>query len=791
MKKTIEHKIRLNIVFIYITAIVLCCAMLFFFYYSRNNIDEQRKNIETHDEVMAEIKELVHSINQAQQEVNFYIATKRTTHLDNFHHQLHDIEGQINEFKTNATDSVTTTLFQELEVLLKRKGQTVAQLRRLFRSQPITGNIREQLKTYDPTVLQDSFEIKTQIVEDTIIKSASSKKNFWRRLSSAFSSKQSTDTIITISKEIIDTIRIAPRDNMETFSKLDTIVDKVDVDYESHITSIEKQVILLLLSDQEISSSISNLLIDLYNDMLYSRLNEIKENEHWLRNNNTISIIIGMVALFLILLFVILIINDVNKGLRMRKSLEAANTRTKQLMESRHQLLLSVSHDIKTPLNSILGYLELSNTPNELTETDFLAMRNSGKYILALLENLLKFSSLQQGTLTISQTDFSVRELCEEINEMFIPLARQKSLEFSCRFDFPASLHISSDILKIKQIIINILSNAVKYTPAGSIDLQVEYKDQQLSIRISDTGIGIPEKQIDRVFQPFTRIDENKNVAEGTGFGLYVVNGLVKLLEGRIMIQSTVDQGTTVTVILPAPAASVEEKTASAQKIWMIDDDPSFSNLLTNMLERLGHQVIASNSLTDFEKNKQFLSEADMVLTDMEMSDCSGTDILHAIRAINPTLPVFVVTGRGDFDQEQAHALGFNGYLAKPVTLGMLSDLINKTSSSGNYLVSLQEMFDNDEELIREILETFRQTTTENTARLAQCISENQFFEAQAICHKMLPMFLQIGQDQLAHFLKKMDLLRGKSDDQYPTWTDDAARFIKETQNMLQTLEDF
>lgn len=787
MKQTIENKIHLNIVFIYIITIILCCAMLLFFYYSRDNINEQKKNIETHDEVMVEIKELVHCINLAQQEANSYIESKQIAHLDSFHICLHEIDKQIDTLNLYTADSIPIILFQELKVLLNKKGETITELKTLFQKQAFSKNIHERIKTLETNTQPNAVQTKTYLKQDTIIKEQK-KKGFWKRITAAFSSKQPSDTIIFSSQEIIDTAKITSEDSSNTILKLDTLTKKVKVDYLNHISSIEEQVIQLILSDQEISSNISNLLINLYNDFLDSRLDEIKENEHWLRNNNTISSVIALIALFLILLFTILIINDVNKGLRMRKALEEANIRTKQLMESRHQLLLSVSHDIKTPLNSILGYLELSSNSNELTMTDLSSMSNSGKYILALLENLLKFSSLQQGTLTTSLSKFNIYDLCEDIKEMFIPLSQQKGLAFNYAFNFAHDIYITSDSLKIKQIIINVLSNAVKYTIKGEIEFQANIETEMLLILISDTGIGIPEKQIDQIFQPFTRIDDNKNVAEGSGFGMYVVKGLVDLLNGEITVRSIVNKGTSIQIKLPVQITINNKKPSASKNILIIDDDLSFSNLLINMLKRLGHTANSCNSFTEFEKLKLQLSTFDLVLTDMEIGSHSGIDILENIRKVNKSIPVFIITGKSNFNEKQAVAIGFSGYLPKPVTLNALSNAINQTEFVNDHLKSLREMFDNDEDLIKEIVNTFIQSTEQNLSILEQCINNNNFVDAQAICHKMLPMFLQIGQYDMAEFLKRMDLLKGKAETIYPEWREDAAFFTSEAKSMLRTL---
>jgi signal transduction histidine kinase/CheY-like chemotaxis protein len=768
--------------------------MILFFYYSRNNIDEQKKNIEAHERIIDRIKNLVQNIDQAQQKANSYIATKDISHLDTFHIQLYNIEKQIDTLKIITTDSVPVILFKELEVLLIKKGETVTELSKLFcEQQSFPDKIREKIKTYESSIQPDSIEIKTHQVEETILKNeAKKKKNLWQKIASVFSPKQSSrDTIITVSREIIDTIKITPLDSLYTTLQRDTLVEKVKLDYKNHITSIEERVILLILSDQEISSNIFDLLTDLYDNLLDSRLDEIKNNEHWLRNINTISIFIGLIALFLILLFIILIINNVNKGLHMRKSLEIANKRTKQLMESRHQLLLSVSHDIKTPLNSILGYLELNNNQNQLTTQDLSSMRNSGKYILALLENLLEFSSLQLGTLTASQTAFSILALCNEIKEMFVPLAKHKGLQFDCIYEFGDSLYITSDLLKLKQIIINILSNAIKYTPSGKIKFTVRFENEILFIQVSDTGIGIPNEQINQIFQPFRRIDENKNVAEGTGFGMYVVKGLIDLLEGIITIESEIDKGTTISVELPALSTMVEYKEALPLKIYVVDDDPAFSNMLTKMLSQLGHTAISINSIAAFEESKQHLSTSDLIITDMEMGDISGTDILKTLRKIHPSLPIYIITGRSDFSKEQAYKLGFNGYLPKPVTLNELSSLINQTPMSHDYLKSLREMFDNDESAIQEIVDVFINTTNENLNQLEYCIKENTFSQAQTVCHKMLPMFLQMGLNEISDFLKKMDQLRGVPPEGYPSWKEDGSAFIKEAIEILTTIEKY
>jgi CheY-like chemotaxis protein len=474
----------------------------------------------------------------------------------------------------------------------------------------------------------------------------------------------------------------------------------------------------------------------------------------------------------------------------MRKSLEEAQIRTKELMESRHKLLLSVSHDIKTPLNSIIGYLELSSDLNQLTSQDRASIRNSGKYILSLLDNILNFSSLERGKLSINTSTFNVYDFCEEIKEMFIPLARKKNLVFNHSFDFDNSLRVTSDLLKLKQIVANILSNAIKYTSSGSIGFHVRFENEKLYFTVSDTGTGIPKEQLHNIFKPFTRINDNQNIIEGSGFGLYVIKGLSDLLGGHISIDSQVDKGTTISVKVPAPAAPGRKKTPAIHKIWIIDDDPTFLELLKNMFAQLEISVTASYKTTDIDKLKEQPSSFDMILTDMEIGTISGINILHKIKEDNPDLPVYVMTGRGDFNQVKALEAGFDGYLPKPISINMLADLTEShIKIKENKLSSLREMFDNDEKTIRDILQSFFLSTDENIERLQQYINESNFTETQTLCHKMLPMFLQTGMHKEAAYLKKMDCLRGQAENNYPAWKTDGIIFIDNTRTALNNLK--
>lgn len=787
MSRSIENNIRFKVALIYFIVAIVCCGMIVLIYKFRQNIDDQKINIEVHQNELSLIDGLINAVGQAQFEASQYVTTKEEEHLTKFEQDLDLVEQLADSLMKVTKDTSHHRILSEISVLLEEKGRIVIELNKQLSMEDPLIPVHEKLRTYNPRIKRDSLLVTTT-VKDTVI-NAPAKKGFWRRLTGVFSSNN-RDTVIGISTQNVDSVKIMKPVAPSIITQVSRVAQQAREDYINRMTTIESHVKNLLVADQEITSTITQLLVTLYSQSVHTRLEEVHKSEKLIKENNDYSIIGGIVALVLILIFILLIINDVNKGFAARKALEKANALSRQVMESRHKLLLSVSHDVKTPLNSILGYLELSSNNQGLSQHDIRSMQNSGKHILALLENLLEFSSLEQGTLQKSLTSFNLQELCVETVEMFIPLAQRKDLKVDYTLDFDKETCIHSDELKVKQIITNLLSNAIKYTQKGKVALNVTYHHNQLDFEVADTGVGIPEERQKNLFKPFFRVEENNSVAEGSGFGMYVVKGLVDLLGGEVYISSVVGRGTRIRVILPAEKTSAD-KNEFLKRLLIIDDDQSFLVMLRNMLLRLGHEPTTCSTIKEFKSHLKNARNYDAVLTDMEIGTFYGTDILKITRDENIKIPVIVMTAQGDFDKRIATKMGFDSYLAKPVTINSLGRLLGGKETTADYEYGLlQEMFDNDKEAIDEVLEIFVQTTTENISRLEQAISSGNFPKVQAICHKMLSMFMQIGARETVSFLQKMDSLRAEGPDKYPGWENDTKDFINKAKMLVVQIRD-
>jgi signal transduction histidine kinase/CheY-like chemotaxis protein len=721
----IESKIRFKAAGLYIITGIAVAVMVVFLYNMRSNINSQRTEIEKQHQVLALTNELIYAVGEAQSSVSLFVSTHDTTYINKFGKKLLSINALIDTLAVN--EPVGKAKLLQIKILLARQTSEVAALnRQLGNKNPLT-LISERIRKYKPQPSVPSRVVTVK--QDTVYKKPAKKKGFFKRLGEVFS--PSKNTTMVISNVRVDTVKVgaeAPAPILTEVSDLALVEGKR---YEKNMKAIEQQVARQIASDREISTQIAGVLLDLHRQTLNSVLGTIDRSEKSINRNYTLSVVGGIVALGLILAFILLIIYDVNKG-------KEARERLRQVMESRHKLLLSVSHDIKSPLGSILGYLELRRQQGE----DIKSMQNSARHILALLENLLEFSSLEQGSLQVTSSTFSLAELNEETGQMFLPLAEKKGLKFTFDSD---TVRLKSDLMKIKQVIINLVSNAIKYTRDGSISLHTTHNGYQLFIEVTDTGAGIPDDKLEEIYEPFSRVESNNALAHGTGLGLYVVKGLIDLLNGSIHVASEVGKGTSVKVTIPCREAEIRIKKGT-KKITVYDDDPVIAQMACDMLTRLGHKIVET--------------DCDVILTDMEMGERTGLDIL----ASAGNTPVVIMTGHSDFTAEKATLLGFESFLPKPFSLESLREIFGEGEPATD------SFLDDDDE---EIKEMFRASTVENYKLLEETLANDDFDKAQAVCHKMLPMFVLLGYPSEA--LRRMDAQRGKS---YDVWQNDVKAIL-------------
>ena len=359
---------------------------------------------------------------------------------------------------------------------------------------------------------------------------------------------------------------------------------------------------------------------------------------------------------------------------------ERAATQAKSLFFS------SVSHDIRTPLNAIIGFSELLEKgvgDEDERSRCISSIRSSGKVLLRLVDDILDLSKLESRKLEIVEEPTDIPTLAREIIAACEVARQRKSL--ALKTEIGEMPWVSVDPQRIRQILFNLLSNAYKYTDHGTITVRALWQDGTLSLSVADTGKGISEEDIARILQPFVQLAD-RNHRDGTGLGLPICQRLAALMGGKLEIASKVGEGSTFTVTIPnvktvAPPAKHLEDCAhlghTPSRVLVVDDSPVNRAVLKAMLAKSGvaEVVMAQNgreALAVLEGNCDF----DIVLSDLWMPEMDGYGLVNAIRADArfSRLPVYLLTADVEA-RGQPEASGFTGILLKPITLEKLQEL--------------------------------------------------------------------------------------------------------------------
>ena len=795
-----------KVVLTYLFVMVLCAALFYYIFNLRNSIQNQRANIDMQHKALDWANRFTKNVHDAQNAANLYAFTEQTKYRRQFNAALKALNEQVDSLVVVEISEENKRMVGEINNLIQSKGRISNQLSKQFHDFNPLAEFDRTIDTYMPPPPEEEIVV-TSVSKDTTIHVPKTpvKKGFWGRIGNVFNPEQQEDSIVHITIERSDTVRIQHQayDSLTILADLRVLSDKAKTEYWNKIKEYEKKTQELVKADNQLSEQISSLLIRLNQEILDSTITEVEKSEEIIRGNIRTSILIGAATLLLIIIFIILIISDVNKGYRARRAAEEAKRKTEEIMESRHKLLLSVSHDIKAPLTSIMGHVELLDKTENAKE--IVSIQQSADHILNLLNNLLEYSSLEQGKLQVSKETFDIGQLCEEIVEMFAPIAQHKNLQFHFENSFEKGTLINTDKLKIRQILTNLISNGIKYTLEGEVRFKARLGRNLVVFDIIDTGVGIPPDKLEEVFKPFVRIETYNQFAEGSGYGMSVVKGLVDLLDGEIHTESEVGKGSHFEVRIPVeeierPHEVEDEVTEDRKKslnILVFDDDNTLLSVIDSMLHRLGHQAIPCRSMNDFDNALQQLDQYDYILTDREMGAVTGNDILYLVKEVDINKPVILMTGRIEYTTEKAKEEGFYGFLQKPFNLRQLENFFGSVASTESEaeiafpdFPAFSEMMGNDKEAMTDILSVFVQSTADDMVLMNNLIEQEDFVGMQSLCHKMLPMFTQLERDTT--FLARMNAMRGKGETEadYPNWKDDATQFMAQADELMDLLAE-
>ncbi|MDM4015411.1 response regulator [Roseiconus lacunae] len=368
-----------------------------------------------------------------------------------------------------------------------------------------------------------------------------------------------------------------------------------------------------------------------------------------------------------------------------RQSADAAN-------QAKSSLVGSISHEIRTPMTAVLGICELllesdlSVDQEELVRT----MRDNGQYLVEILNDLLDLSKLEAGKLEVDEEAFELRQLFARSIELMRVRAKENKTTLSLDFDESLPAVVSADPIRVRQVVLNLISNAIKFCPGGDVNVRVRTQADKPSnpfflVEVVDNGCGIPRHDLERIFLPFIQ-SETKGKAKtggGTGLGLAICRRLVMLMGGSMHVESEVDQGSTFSFTvplrpaeMPAPAeserpplsASIEELLQDC-KFLIAEDTAATQMILKRIIEAAGGKTdIVASGVELLDRVRSQPNEFTAVITDIQMPEMDGLEATEKIRQFNSTIPIVVLTADAVSEtKQQASAAGANDVLTKPI----------------------------------------------------------------------------------------------------------------------------
>jgi signal transduction histidine kinase/CheY-like chemotaxis protein/purine-cytosine permease-like protein len=365
--------------------------------------------------------------------------------------------------------------------------------------------------------------------------------------------------------------------------------------------------------------------------------------------------------------------------------------------EAKSRYLAGLSHELRTPLNVLLGYAQLLSQDNEIParqrETLGIVKRN-GEHLADLIEGILEISKIEAGKITLQKDDINLTAILAQLVDMFKMQASQKGIAFTYNINQNLPNYVATDKQRFRQILINLISNAIKYTEKGSVNFDVSYRNNVAQFSITDTGVGISQANQELVFKPFEQIrNAHTQAIGGTGLGLTISRSLAELMGGEITLSSVIGQGSTFKLRLMLSQTKDNPKqpeyaitkaisySGIEKKILVVDDDPNQRRLMQDLLQPLGFTVLlAPNAESGYILLKNNL--VDLILLDVRMPEINGWQMAEQLRKQHYSMPILMVSANARDIEANIQTKEFhNGYLAKPINidslLGKIAQLLN------------------------------------------------------------------------------------------------------------------
>ncbi|MDD4696846.1 MAG: ATP-binding protein [Fermentimonas sp.] len=796
MRKIGSSKIKLSVILGYILVVSVMTIGLIALY--NNLVDFSNKKIRNED--MSELMfvgNILTLLYEVESEEDLLTAESAKQYYIRYDSLIPEVKDNLNRLKEFTDDNSRKLQLDTIGLLMENKSANLSDISSLLDSLSQSPEIiTESESRFVPRELNRSI---TDYLEKKNLNSpntaqsdtsviARDRKGFFDRVRDVFVANPDS-TIVIENRSVVS-------DN-EFRLIVDTIINKVRYSErldlrkqrEFHTALIRRQEVMSH-TNRMLTARIDELLKNIEQEEMRKSLMLISDRERTLSQSQNTMLIVSLLSIVIAIFFAILFLIDINRSQRYRTQLELSNKRIMDLLDYREKLMLTISHDIKAPTGSILGFIDLMSDEKDNKKSDSYLqnMKSSAEHVLQLVSTLLDFHKLDKGSWQLQESDFNLFSLIEETTNSFRPLAEKKGLTYKVENKLPEKMLCYGDSYVLRQIFNNLISNAVKYTSQGGITIIASVIPDDrgiLNFVVKDTGVGIDVEDHKVIFNEFKQVNNNKDTREhidGSGLGLAITNGFVKKLNGEIHLKSVKGEGSEFVVEIPLKPIP-EDKQSVADDIQngnaldglsmlYVDDDPVQLKMMSEVALKKNINCITESN-PDKVLSLLEIYKFDILFIDIQLGGRSGFDLVDIInkkfRKQNIDIPVVALSARSDISKSVMQSAGFTDFLSKPFSFDKLYEMISRyvNSTSHNPVINenikpkgvsaLYEFVKEDTIASSEILKSFINETKENRLVLKEAFKNNDFVTAAKISHKMLPLFRMIGNEKIVCIMEQLE----------------------------------
>ena len=768
MKNDSTKRFTVKIIVSYLVLVALASIAGYFIYTEVRGFMNHDTAEET-DKKLLKTGTLVTQLYQAESLSKLALQSGTQENFDAYSAKIDTLVLKIDTLQQVSSLGDQNILLDSIKVLLKQKVANSSELRTLRAKSYANNSIDKALK--------ELRKMESPFGKLTIYTFESHPERL-----SAYEQKVLKDWVAYLNKNIPEqNATISDAEKIDSVLSASTALlaqaKKNDAKTQRFISEKEK---LINTSDLELSQKLQTIIAAIEKEMILNSYAQNRERQLVLRRSIRLAAGAALVGFIVVAVFTFLINRDFWRIQTYRDRLEKEKKFSESLLKSREQLISTVSHDLRTPLNTIMGYTELmEGTPLSPNQKQYLKnVKSSSGYVGKLVNDLLDFSKLESGKVHIENVPFVLANLVQETVEGIQSLYDNKAVKLYLKIDDSLLSPVLGDPFRIRQILTNLIGNAFKFTEEGSIHINARSVQKGLNmqarIEVIDTGIGIPKEKQRLIFNEFTQADtKTEKKFGGYGLGLTISKKLTKLLGGKLTVKSEEGKGSTFSVYLPLEIskATFDETNEGAYmarklRILIIDDDTALLRMLEELMASMG---ITAHVFPNFLRvEKDIFLDYDLVLTDIQMPQITGFEVLKRLKSGSykhySDQPIIAMTGRRDLEMEAYMALGFAQVLQKPFSkkeliamlklLGMVDEIpledeeettAPAEEKSTYYNLDLIHSFlGTNEDVVNDVLSTFVSDTHQNMSVLKNAVHDRDYTEINQITHRMLPMFRQL-----------------------------------------------